>query len=121
MNILVIGESCKDVYCYGESNRMCPEAPVPVFNPVDLISSPGMAMNVKRNIECLGIDVTILTNDNWEQVSKTRFVDHRTNYMFMRLDDFYQESRLTLLANRVLASFWILKRYWEIGAIQLTL
>ena len=32
MKILVIGESCVDIYQYGDSVRLCPEAPVPVFN-----------------------------------------------------------------------------------------
>ena len=32
MKLLVIGESCLDVYQYGDSVRLCPEAPVPVFN-----------------------------------------------------------------------------------------
>mgnify|MGYP003626060506 CR=1 FL=1 len=88
MKILIIGESCKDVFCYGECNRMCPEAPVPVFNPTETISSPGMAMNVRRNIETLGeVKVEICTNQNWEQITKTRYIDHRTNHMFMRLDE----------------------------------
>ena len=34
MKILVIGDSCKDKYIYGLCDRMCPEAPVPVFQPV---------------------------------------------------------------------------------------
>ena len=32
--ILVIGDSCTDIFIYGECNRICPEAPVPVFNPI---------------------------------------------------------------------------------------
>ena len=32
MKILVIGETCKDVFNYGRVDRLCPEAPVPVFN-----------------------------------------------------------------------------------------
>ena len=33
MNILVIGDSCKDVFIYGDIERISPEAPVPVFKP----------------------------------------------------------------------------------------
>ena len=33
MKFLVIGETCKDEFCYGKANRLCPEAPVPVFIP----------------------------------------------------------------------------------------
>ena len=33
MKILVIGDSCHDVFVYGKCDRICPEAPVPVFTP----------------------------------------------------------------------------------------
>ena len=34
-SILIIGDSCKDVFVYGEISRLSPEAPVPVFNPIE--------------------------------------------------------------------------------------
>ena len=34
MRILVIGDSGIDKFIYGGVNRICPEAPVPVFNPI---------------------------------------------------------------------------------------
>ena len=86
MKILVIGESCKDIFHYGKCERLCPEAPVPVFNSVRTADNGGMAMNVYRNLVSLGAGVDVVTNDNWEDISKTRFVDIRTNHMFMRLD-----------------------------------
>ena len=33
MKILVIGDSCEDVFRYGEVNRLAPEAPVPIIKP----------------------------------------------------------------------------------------
>jgi D-beta-D-heptose 7-phosphate kinase/D-beta-D-heptose 1-phosphate adenosyltransferase len=85
--ILVIGESCKDVFCYGKCNRLAPEAPAPVFNPVRETSNPGMALNVKKNIESLGVPCAIHTNFNWESITKTRYVHIDTNQMFMRVDE----------------------------------
>lgn len=85
-NILVIGESCKDIYCYGSCDRLAPEAPVPVFNLIEQVESSGMAMNVQRNIIALGQDCDIITNDNWQQVMKTRYVHKNTNQMFIRID-----------------------------------
>ena len=91
MRILVIGESCRDIYRYGECSRLCPEAPVPVVkidnNEANI--NPGMAMNVYRNIESLmsKSTVDIVTNQNWQQVNKTRFVDQRTNYIVLRVDE----------------------------------
>tara|TARA_R110000824_G_scaffold80365_4_gene202110 strand:+ start:5915 stop:6658 length:744 start_codon:yes stop_codon:yes gene_type:complete len=91
MRILVIGESCRDVYRYGECSRLCPEAPVPVIkiDNSDVNINPGMAMNVYRNIESLASKTTvdIITNENWQQVNKTRFVDQRTNYIVLRVDE----------------------------------
>ena len=57
MKILVIGESCQDVFEYGVSDRLCPEAPVPVFNPTKTVKNGGMAMNVYRNLEALGVAI----------------------------------------------------------------
>ena len=31
-DILVIGDSCRDVYVYCETNRLAPDVPVPVLN-----------------------------------------------------------------------------------------
>lgn len=85
--VLVIGETCKDIFRYGVSNRLAPEAPAPVFLEVSRSENPGMAMNVKRNIESLGIQCDIWTNKNWESITKTRYIDDRTNHMFIRIDE----------------------------------
>ena len=93
MKILIIGDSCRDEFIYGECNRLAPEAPVPVFNVLHTVSSMGMAGNVFRNLEALiaktrvDLGVDILTNNNWEDVTKTRYVDKTTNHMFIRIDD----------------------------------
>ena len=33
MTILIVGDSCEDVFVYGDITRICPEAPIPVFVP----------------------------------------------------------------------------------------
>ena len=86
MRILVIGESCKDVFMYGKCERLCPEAPAPVFNPQFQVENGGMAKNVQKNILALGKKCDIYTNNNWEAVTKTRYIDHNFNYMFLRVD-----------------------------------
>ena len=90
MKILVVGESCTDVYHYGNANRMCPEAPVPVFTPGDkIVKTGGMAYNVYKNMLSLDVDldVDIVTNKNWRNITKTRYIDFRTNYIVLRLDE----------------------------------
>ena len=86
MNVLVVGESCRDIFSYGDCTRLCPEAPVPVFNLTKTTENGGMAMNVKSNLLSLGASVNIHTNTNWQSITKTRFIDYKTNHMFMRLD-----------------------------------
>ena len=90
MNILVIGESCRDIYQYGDCVRLCPEAPVPVFKAAsEKTQNPGMALNVWRNILKMhpNAQVDITTNENWPDITKTRCVDNRTNYIIVRIDD----------------------------------
>ena len=89
--LLVIGESCVDVFSYGECDRLCPAAPVPVFRATETKKhlkkeSGGRAMNVYANMLSLGANAEIYTNDTWKEISKTRYVDYRTNYIILRLD-----------------------------------
>tara|TARA_R110002020_G_scaffold9544_1_gene37491 strand:+ start:1652 stop:2398 length:747 start_codon:yes stop_codon:yes gene_type:complete len=86
MRILVIGESCKDIFVYGKCERLCPEAPAPVLNPLFTTENGGMAMNVVKNIISLGAECDVYTNDDWNEVTKTRYIDHNFNHMFLRVD-----------------------------------
>jgi len=85
MKFLVIGDSCVDKFIYGSCERICPEAPVPIFNPLSSTENMGMAGNVKNNLEALGIECNIITNK--EKIIKTRYVDSKTNQMIMRVDE----------------------------------
>jgi len=89
MKILVIGESCRDIFHYGECKRLCPEAPVPVFKSIKTKQNGGMAMNVLNNLTTIqdGNIPTIITNRNWKEIKKTRFVEVNSNHMFLRLDE----------------------------------
>ena len=87
MKILVIGESCKDVFKYGKCERLDPAAPAIVFCPLETKENGGMAMNVLKNLQSLGAEVDIFTNENWSIITKTRFVDKKTNYILMREDN----------------------------------
>ena len=87
MKVLVIGETCNDIFCYGDSERMCPAAPAPVFVPLRIDESPGMAMNVRKNIASLGLECDIVTNSNWREITKTRYVHQNTNHFFIRIDE----------------------------------
>mgnify|MGYP003127312980 FL=1 len=83
--VLVIGDSCKDIFVYGDIHRVCPEAPVPVFNPTHQTENDGMAKNVVRNLEALGCNVKLISNNN--SIKKIRYVDKRSNQMVLRVDE----------------------------------
>ncbi len=93
MNILVIGDSGEDIFQYGTITRICPEAPVPVFNPTYKTSNPGMSGNVVANLKALGANVIHITNPT--QIIKTRLVDERTNQMLLRVDENDKVNRIT--------------------------
>lgn len=83
--VLVIGDSCTDIFVYGKMERLSPEAPVPVIVPIHQTSNGGMSENVKSNLEALGCEVDIITNPN--DIKKIRYVDDKSNQMVMRVDE----------------------------------
>ena len=85
MKVLVIGETCIDKYIYGKAERLSPDAPVPVLIPEYETENEGMAANVARNLKSLGAQVDLISNIT--PLIKTRYVDDKTNHMFMRLDE----------------------------------
>jgi D-glycero-beta-D-manno-heptose-7-phosphate kinase len=82
--VLVIGDSCTDIFRYGKCDKLSPEAPVPIFNPTRTTGNGGMAINVYENLKALGIEADIITNDI--RPVKTRYVDEVSNQMLLRVD-----------------------------------
>ena len=60
INILLVGDFMIDHYIIGTSNRMSPEAPVPVVIPKKEYSIPGGAGNVAMNLRAMGANVVCL-------------------------------------------------------------
>jgi D-beta-D-heptose 7-phosphate kinase/D-beta-D-heptose 1-phosphate adenosyltransferase len=85
MTILIVGDSCTDVFVYGEITRLSPEAPVPVFNPLRQKENDGMARNVANNVEALKTTILTLTNKN--NIRKVRYVDDKSNQLVLRVDE----------------------------------
>jgi bifunctional ADP-heptose synthase (sugar kinase/adenylyltransferase) len=86
VNILVIGETCIDRFIYGTVNRISPEAPVPIFVPIETKENSGMSGNVVENLKALAdVNITHITNEN--KITKSRFVDKKSNHMFLRVDE----------------------------------
>jgi len=85
MKVLVIGETCDDVFIYGEVLRLNPEAPVPIIKPKYQTTNKGMAENVANNLESLGVGVDLVCNR--ETIKKIRYVDDSYNYILLRIDE----------------------------------
>ena len=84
MKILLVGDNGIDQYQYGTVTRISPEAPVPVVNYTHTITKPGMAANVKDNLEQLGCEVEFV--HGIKTSIKTRVIDERTKQHLVRID-----------------------------------
>lgn len=86
--IVVFGDSCRDIYHLGEVKRINPEAPTPILNFSRTYETVGMARNVKGNLDSL--QPMGLTNHkiftNTEEIKKERFLDEASGYILLRLD-----------------------------------
>lgn len=83
--VLVIGESCTDIFIYGTSERKSPEGKGPVFIPKYEKYGVGMAANTTNNLAAMGIDVDMFSDNG--NIIKTRYVDVDTNELYLRVDE----------------------------------
>ena len=83
--VLVIGESCTDIFIYGTSKRKSPEGKGPVFVPHHEVYGAGMAANVANNLGAMGVDVDMYFDSG--NIIKSRYVNQDTNELYLRVDD----------------------------------
>lgn len=57
--VLVAGDAMLDEYWFGDTQRISPEAPVPVVQRRDMQKRPGGAANVAMNLAALGVETTL--------------------------------------------------------------
>ena len=82
--VLVIGESCTDVFVYGISKRKSPEGNGPVFVPISETYGLGMAGNTANNLMAMCLDVDTYFDNG--KIMKTRYVNKETNELYLRVD-----------------------------------
>lgn len=87
MIITIIGELCYDIFLYGEAKRLSPEAPVPVFTITHEETNLGMAGNVRQNLWALNPKLRLWLIHQKKEIKKTRYVDDKSNHMFIRVDE----------------------------------
>lgn len=85
LNVLLLGDDCRDIYVYGHVNRISPEAPVPVLEMSHSDMKPGMSGNVFENLAKLGCNVKHITGDKISL--KTRYIDLKSGHQLMRMDE----------------------------------
>lgn len=84
MKILLVGDNGIDQYQYGTVSRISPEAPVPVINYTHTVTKPGMAANVRDNLESLGCEVEFV--HGVRTCTKTRIIDSKSKQHLVRID-----------------------------------
>jgi D-glycero-beta-D-manno-heptose-7-phosphate kinase len=87
VKVLVIGEVCTDKFVYCDIKRLSPEAPVPVLNPIKTVKNQGMAGNTIANIKALESSYYTMLLGQLETITKTRYVEKKSNHMFLRVDE----------------------------------
>ncbi len=85
--IVIVGETCVDKFIYCEVNRLSPEAPVPILNPIRTVKNNGMAGNTVANVKALLPECSIISFSPLKNPTKTRYVEEKTNHMFFRFDE----------------------------------
>jgi D-beta-D-heptose 7-phosphate kinase/D-beta-D-heptose 1-phosphate adenosyltransferase len=83
--VLLIGEQCDDIFIYGDTPRLSPEGPAPVFIPKREVFNGGMGMNVMGNLMALGIDVDF--EHQQSTITKTRHIHESSNTLLLRIDE----------------------------------
>lgn len=83
--MIVIGDYIKDKYIIGTSDRLSPEAPVPVVKPFSERVFDGGAGNVVANLKAMGHSDVLFIHNPDQKTTKTRIVSD--NHLICRLDD----------------------------------
>lgn len=92
--VLVIGDVIIDKYIYGTSERLSPEAPVPVVNHQTTFKRNGGAGNVYENLKNLGVDVELLDLSHPKCIKTRVFCD---KHYVTRIDQDYITDGLEVL------------------------
>ncbi len=99
--VLVVGDIILDQYIYGDTNRISPEAPVPVVKVASTEERPGGAANVAVNVSSLGVAVKLLGITGEDDASRrlTRLLDRQSvDYELIKQADFSTIAKMRILS-----------------------
>lgn len=103
VRIAVIGDVMLDIYYWGKTERISPEAPVPVVNVTDEEIKPGGAANVGLNIKSLGA-VPVMFGIIGSDLYGLNFIDNLTEHRINVENIIVDKKRPTTVKTRILAS-----------------
>jgi D-beta-D-heptose 7-phosphate kinase/D-beta-D-heptose 1-phosphate adenosyltransferase len=99
--ILVVGDVMLDRYWSGDSNRISPEAPVPIVKVANVEDRPGGAANVALNIAALGASAKLLGltgKDEAAQALRGKMTAVNVECDFLQLPDYPTITKLRVLS-----------------------
>ena len=102
MKVLVLGDVIIDKYIYGTSERLSPEAPVPVVKYQRKVETLGGAGLVYENLKSLGVDVTLFETKQPSSI-KTRVICD--GHYVTRIDDDNHADSKAVLRNVLRSNF----------------
>ncbi len=112
LKILIVGDAVLDTYVYGTTDRICREAPVPVFNKQDEKFCCGGAANTAINLAALGAEtyfLTVIGKDSNGKELLDILQKHHVHTEYILKD----KTRKTIAKKRVIASSNIILRLDE--------
>ncbi|GAA5110518.1 bifunctional D-glycero-beta-D-manno-heptose-7-phosphate kinase/D-glycero-beta-D-manno-heptose 1-phosphate adenylyltransferase HldE [Orbus sasakiae] len=100
-NVLVVGDIMLDRYWHGATNRISPEAPVPVVKIESLEERPGGAANVAMNITSLGGQARLIGLTGIDEAAKIldeKLAKHHVHCDFVALSSHPTITKLRVLS-----------------------
>jgi len=109
LKVVAIGEAMLDCYLEGFSDRLCPEAPVPVVTVTNRKDTTGGAANTAVNLHSLGAKVTFLSviGDDWDGVLLQQVLQQGVSNHHVLT----HPGRRTLTKQRIIAASQMLVRF----------
>ncbi len=101
VRVLVVGDVMLDRYWHGGTNRISPEAPVPVVRVEDEESRPGGAGNVALNITALGAGAVLIGmtgDDEMSLVLEKSLQDRGVDCRFERIERYPTITKLRIIS-----------------------
>ncbi len=101
IRVLVVGDVMLDRYWHGATNRISPEAPVPVVRVEEEEGRPGGAGNVALNISALGgraILIGLTGDDEMSRILEHGLHNHNVDCRFERLERFPTITKLRIIS-----------------------